>query len=98
MTTTLDRYYLQSDPEVIVHVEVPSLVTLWAIDSVDMEDESFECSRVYITINEENKCRLWKGTPLIFGMFHRIPLEAGDSIWACTRDQALVGIQIESLH
>jgi len=96
--TKLDRYYLQSDVEVIVRVGVPSRVTLWVPATIDMENEDFECSRVYVTINDEDKCRLWKGTPLMFEMFHTFELDAGQVIWACTRDQALVGIKIESLQ
>jgi len=96
--TKLDRYYLQSDPEVIVKVAVPSMVTLWVPQSVDMEDETFECSRVYITIDDEDKCRLWKGTPLMFEMFHTFELGPKQAIWACTRDQALIGIKIESIQ
>lgn len=93
--TKLDRFYLQSDPEPIVVVQEPSLVTLWIPITVDMEDETFENSRVYVTIDDPEKCRLWKGTPLMFEMFHTFHLEAGQAIWACTRDQALVGIKIE---
>jgi hypothetical protein len=92
----LDRYYLKSSPEVIVKVQVPSLVTLWVVPVVDMEDETFESSMVYITINDETKCRLWKGTPLMTNRLHFLHLEAGDSVWACTRDQSLVGIQIDA--
>ena len=92
----LDRFMLKSSPEVIVKVSVPSMVTLWVVPRVDMEDETFDSSLVFITINDEEKCRLWKGSPLMTNKLHFIHLEAGDSIWACTRDQALVGIQIDS--
>lgn len=92
----LDRFYLKSSPEVIVKVNVPSMVTLWVVPTVDMEDETFESSLVYITINDEEKCRLWKGTPLMTNRLHFLHLAAGDSVWACTRDHALVGIQIDS--
>lgn len=95
--TKLDRAYFQSDPEVIVHVDKPSLVTIWVPSVVDAEDETFENSRVYITIDDEEKCRLWKGTPLMFEMFHTFNLDAGQAIWACTRDQALVGVKVESV-
>jgi hypothetical protein len=96
--TKLDRFYLQSDPEIIVKVNVPSKVTLWVPSIIDMENEDYECSRIYITINDEDKCRLWKGTPLMFEMFHEITLQADEAIWACTRDQALIGIKIESIQ
>lgn len=94
----LDRYYLQSDPEPIIQVSSPSVVTLWVPHSVDMEDETIECSRVYVTIEEEEKCRLWKGTPLMFEMFHKFNLEAGQRVWAVTRDHALVGIQVDPIQ
>lgn len=96
MMSKLDRFYLKSSPEVIVKVDVPSMVTLWVIPAVDMEDETFESSTVYVTINDEAKCRLWKGTPLLMNRAHFVHLDAGDSIWACTRDQALIGIQIDT--
>lgn len=92
----LDRFMIKSSPEVIVKVDVPSLVTLWVVPRVDMEDETFESSLVFITINDEEKCRLWKGSPLMTNKLHFLQLDAGDSIWACTRDQALVGIQVDS--
>lgn len=94
----LDRAYIKSSPEVIVKATAPSLVTLWVPLSSDMEDETFESSRVYITINDEPRCRLWKGTPLTFERLHFLHLEAGDSIWACTRDQAFVGIQVDPVN
>lgn len=94
--STLDRFMLKSSPEVIVKVSAPSMVTLWVVPRVDMEDETFESSLVFITINDEEKCRLWKGSPLMVNKPHFLYLDAGDSIWACTRDQALVGIQIDS--
>lgn len=95
--TKVDRYYLQSDPEVIVRVDSPALVTLWVPTVIDMEDESFENSRVYVTIDDSDRCRLWKGTPLMFEMFHTFQLEKGQVIWGCTRDQALIGIKVESV-
>jgi hypothetical protein len=91
----LDRYYLQSDPEIIVKVAAPSRVTLWVPSYIDMENETITASRVYITIDDIEKCILWKGTPLMFEMFTTLTLNAGQAIWACTRDQALVGIQID---
>jgi hypothetical protein len=94
----LDRYYLQSDPEIIVKVTAPSRVILWVPSYIDMEDETFEASRVYITIDDMEKCLLWKGTPLMFEMFTTLTLDAGQVVWACTRDQAILGIQIDPIQ
>jgi hypothetical protein len=98
MKSVLDRHYLKSDPSLVVRVEVPSRVTLWVPKVIDMEDEDFAGSRVYVAIDDAEKASMHQGTPLMFEMLHMIYLDAGQSIWACTRDQALIGIQIDTVN
>lgn len=98
MHSILDRHYLKSDPSLIVKVDAPSRITLWVPLIIDMEDEDFSGSRVYIAIDDSDKASMHEGTPLMFEMFHTLYLEAGQAIWACTRDQALLGIQVDVIH